>query len=724
MSDRTSPMPPGDSQRDPNEQKTAWASEPTAAYATTPFAAHLNSDTDRTVVQQLADYVSQHARKAQPLAKGYKLVRPIGEGTFGAVWLAEDRAGVKVAIKFFAHGGGREWQQLQDEVRSLAQLETTIGIIPLKEVAPEADPPYFVMSYAEGGSLAQKLEDGTIPVKDAVRYFRHIAEALAFVHAKGIRHCDLKPANILLNQHGQPLIADFGQAHLSDDASPALGTFYYMAPEQAELDSSIPDTRWDVYSLGALLYAMLTGQPPRRDAKLSEELKRTVQLHHRLKIYRDRIRSMPEPTAHRQTPGMDRMLARIVDRCLELNPAKRYRDAGAVIDALETRKRQRRQRPLLALGAVFSLAALGLLATAGAWLARSATADAAASLREQQLLSNQVAAQLAANVLEEKFKDRIGFLESLADADAAQVAGWIEAGSVARKASEGSEIPPELGPLRQWLLTSYMSQYDASKSRSRYFSALVVIDSQGFVLARAGMVRDESKPRVAPSSIEERSDNYDRSYAWRNWFNGERDYFEEENAPRPRKPIGRPNISEPYVGVKFTKGQTNINITVPVVHNKRVVGLLMGNLKWNDFQRWLEEVQFPGGFAAVVNHLGQCLGHKESDIVRPQPRERAPDYFANAPLVRDRLQMYGDFDDPVNGRKYLAASAPFQPIPEQTWIVVVEHELAAALAPVTELQTRLRRVGLWCLAIMALMIGGMWSGLIWTLRREERSAHG
>jgi serine/threonine protein kinase len=717
-------MPSGEAHRDPNDQKTALAPDPTAAYATTPFAAHLNSDTDRTVVQQLSDYVSQHARKAVPLAKGYKLLRPLGEGTFGTVWLAEDRAGVKVAIKFFAHGAGREWQQLQDEVRTLAQLETTAGIIPLKEVEPEADPPYFVMGYAEGGSLAQKIESGAIPVKEAFRYFRHIAEALAFVHAKGIRHCDLKPANILLNQHGQPLIADFGQAHLSDDATPSLGTFYYMAPEQAELDSSIPDTRWDVYSMGALLYAMLTGQPPRRDAQLSEELKRTVQLHHRLKIYRDRIRSMPTPTAHGKMPGMDRMLTQIVDRCLELNPAKRFRDAGAVIDALETRKRQRRQRPLLALGAVFSLAALGLLAAAGAWFARSATADAATSLRVQQLHSNQVAAQLAANVLEEKFKDRIGFLESLVSADSAQLARWIDTGSVARKASEGANVPPELKPLRDWLLTSYLSQYDASKSRSRYFSALVVIDAQGFVLARAGMVRDETKPRIAPSSIEERKDNYDRSYTWRNWFNGERDYFEEENEPKPRKPIGRPNISEPYVGVKFTKGQTSINITVPVIHDDRVVGLLMGNLKWNDFQRWLEEVQFPGGFAAVVNHLGQCLGHKESDLVRPQPRERAPTYFANAPLARDKLQQYSEFSDPVNGRIYLAASAPFQPIPEQTWVVVVEHELAAALAPVIELQNRLRRVGLWCLGIMALMIGGMWSGLIWTLRREERSAHG
>lgn len=718
MSDRTSPMSSGEFPRDPNDQKTAMASEPTAAYATTPFAAHLHNDTDRTVVQQLADYVTQHARKAVPLAKGYKLVQPIGEGTFGTVWLAEDRAGVKVAIKFFAHGAGREWQQLQDEVRTLAQLETTAGIIPLKEVAPEADPPYFVMSYAEGGSLAQKLENGTIPTKDAVRYFRAIAEALAFVHGKGIRHCDLKPGNILLNQHGQPLIADFGQAHLSDDASPALGTFYYMAPEQAELDSSIPDTRWDVYSLGALLYAMLTGQPPRRDAKLSEELKRTVQLHHRLKIYRERIRSMPLPVAHRKVAGMDRMLTEIVDRCLELDPSKRYRDAGAVIDALETRKRQRRQRPLLALGAAFSIAALGLLAAAGAWFARSATADAAEGLRQQQLRSNQVTAQLAANVLEERLRDRVEFLQDLAQ-DSPNLPNVIQTASRARKESEGTDVlvPPGLEPIRRWLLDEYKGR------ASRYFQALVAIDAQGFVLARAGRLGPGS-PSVAPANLEDRREKFDRTYAWRNWFNGVRDYYDAKDQPQPM--MTKPHISQPYVGQYFTRGQMLVNVIVPVRQGDKYAGLLMGNVEWGEFQRWLTDVPLTGGFPVIVNSFGQCLCHQTAESVQPKSGEIAPSYYADSPIPRDRSQLYEDFADPVIGGHFLAASAPFQPVRErdERWIVMIQHDPASALAPVLELQSRLRRVGLWCLAIMALMIGGMWSGLIWTLRREERSAHG
>ncbi len=77
-------------------------------------------------------------------------------------------------------------------------------------------------------------------------------------HSKGVLHCDLKPANVLLDQDGKPRLADFGQSRLSHEQTPALGTLFYMAPEQAD-PQAVPDARWDVYALGAMLYAMLTG---------------------------------------------------------------------------------------------------------------------------------------------------------------------------------------------------------------------------------------------------------------------------------------------------------------------------------------------------------------------------------------------------------------------------------------------------------------------------------
>src|SRR5262245_19095532 len=304
--------------------------------------------------------------KGRPQVPGYEIVRPLGAGTYGEVWQARDEGtGIPVAIKFFAHGTGQQWQLLQEEVKQLASLHEVHGIIKLHDVHPEAEPPYYVMAYAERGSLADRLEQGPLPVREALPLFRQIAEALAYVHAKGIRHCDLKPANILLDARGQALIADFGQAHLSDDASPALGTFFYMAPEQANLSHQIPDTRWDVYGLGALFYAMVTGKPPRATEEMRRQLAATRDLPQRLQLYREGIVRQPKPEAHRRAPGMDGDLAELISRCLEIEPSRRPHDAGAVLAALELRQRRRRQRPLVLFGLAAPLVLLLFMAFAG-----------------------------------------------------------------------------------------------------------------------------------------------------------------------------------------------------------------------------------------------------------------------------------------------------------------------------------------------------------------------
>src|SRR4029077_892458 len=114
-----------------------------------------------------------------------------------------------------------------------------------------------------------------------VSLLREVAVGLAHAHNKGILHCDLKPANILLDQDGKPRLADFGQARLTAEHSPALGTLFYMAPEQADL-TAVPDARWDVYALGALLYSMLTGHPPHRTEAAATEMRTAETLTERL----------------------------------------------------------------------------------------------------------------------------------------------------------------------------------------------------------------------------------------------------------------------------------------------------------------------------------------------------------------------------------------------------------------------------------------------------------
>ncbi len=182
--------------------------------------------------------------------------------------MAIDRnTGRRVAIKFYTHRGGLDWSLLSREVEKLAFLSADRYVVQLIDVGWEADPPYYVMEYVEQGSLEDRLKDGPLPVGQAAQLFREVAVGLVHSHGKGVLHCDLKPANILLDQDGKPRLADFGQSRLSHEQTPALGTLFYMAPEQADLEA-VPDARWDVYALGALMYSMVTGQPPYRSEEL------------------------------------------------------------------------------------------------------------------------------------------------------------------------------------------------------------------------------------------------------------------------------------------------------------------------------------------------------------------------------------------------------------------------------------------------------------------------
>ena len=216
------------------------------------------------------------------------------------------------------------------EVEKLAFLFADRYVVQLLGVGWDADPPYYIMEYLEQGSLADRIAAGPLPVDEAVALFRDVATGLVHAHGKGVLHCDLKPANVLLDQDGKPRLADFGQSRLSTEQAPALGTMFYMAPEQADLEA-VPDARWDVYALGALLYCMLTGGPPYRTGKTVDAFERTPDLNERLRHYRETIEQSPPPSAHRKVRGVDKMLAAIVDRCLAVDPSKRVSQrAGGV----------------------------------------------------------------------------------------------------------------------------------------------------------------------------------------------------------------------------------------------------------------------------------------------------------------------------------------------------------------------------------------------------------
>ena len=142
---------------------------------------------------------------------GYEFERFLGEGAYGEVWVAvEKNTGRRVAIKFYSHRGGLDWSLLSREVEKLAFLFGDRYVVQLVGVGWDAEPPYYVMEYLQRGSLGDLLQQGTLPVAEAVELFREVAVGLLHSHGKGVLHCDLKPANILLDQDGKPRLADFG----------------------------------------------------------------------------------------------------------------------------------------------------------------------------------------------------------------------------------------------------------------------------------------------------------------------------------------------------------------------------------------------------------------------------------------------------------------------------------------------------------------------------------
>ncbi|HJT75749.1 MAG TPA: serine/threonine protein kinase [Gemmataceae bacterium] len=643
-----------------------------------------------------------------PEVAGYRLHRKLGEGTYGKVWLAEEeRTGVRVAIKFLAHGVGQRWQFLQNEVKQLALLHADPGIVQLEDFNPDASPPYYVMRYAEGGSLAQRLEQGPLDLAEAGRIFRQVAEALAYVHAKGIRHCDLKPGNVLFDARGRALLADFGQAHLAQDASPALGTFFYMAPEQADLNNVLPDTRWDVYGLGSLFYAMLTGGPPREDPTLRDQIGNTTELSHRLRRYREMIGQARRPDGHRRVRGMDRPLAQIIDRCLEVDPGRRWRDAGAVLDALRQRASYLRRRPILLFGFLAPL--LLILATVGIvlWSVKDGIREVNQTLRDkgdalavQQQKNDRISARLIARVFERELQDRIDLITSMAQLPKLRQAMKEAGRREPTKDGKDPNLRGLLGELRA--------------DQETKFVRWCLADRQGYVPAIDPFVEFPAE-----------------RYHWREWFNGEGNKADKEGA---WEPLRRLHVSAPYISTaKDHRRLITISAPIPDPDEAgRAVGVLMASFDPTTLKRWTEDVETNRGAVIILDRQGHYLLHPHMDLSLPPDEDdrhkgslkswlgASPLY---AKLLTARQAGVQEYTDPVDHRTYRAGYAPLADDPG--WGVVVCHEPEQ----VEQLQGTFRRSGVVPKILIAVIVQGVLVAALWVwlwrmLRRPEEFAHG
>jgi len=270
-----------------------------------------------------------------PQVDGYEVVRVLEQGGMGIVYEARQKAlGRRVALKMISGPmlSARQLGRFRTEVESAAHLQHP-NIVQIFEVGQASGRPFFSMEFIDGGSLASAMASRIwrTPTlegpQSAAEMLATIARAVHYAHERGIVHRDLKPSNVLLTKDGVPKIADFGLAkRLNEDSGhtetgEVLGTPNYMAPEQAEGKKDLVGPRTDVYSLGAILYELLTGQPPFRSDNVLHAL---------------RLLTSQEPVApSRLAPTVPRDLEAICLKCLEKTPAQRYGSAQELADDIE-----------------------------------------------------------------------------------------------------------------------------------------------------------------------------------------------------------------------------------------------------------------------------------------------------------------------------------------------------------------------------------------------------
>jgi serine/threonine protein kinase/WD40 repeat protein len=267
---------------------------------------------------------------AQRVFGDYEILDEIARGGMGVVYKARQKSLNRlVALKMILHGpfSNAEFvRRFQIEAETVARLHHP-NIVTIYEVGEQDGHRYLAMEYIEGQDFGALAHDKPLPPRRAAAHLKRVAEAIHYAHEQGILHRDLKPSNLLLDSLDQPRVTDFGLAKLMTQdlaltiTGQALGSPGFMAPELAAGKSGESGTRGDIYSLGAVLYYLLTGRPPFQGETVQDIL---LQMHN------------SEPLAPgRLNPSVPADLETICLKCLRPEPAKRYETAAELADDLE-----------------------------------------------------------------------------------------------------------------------------------------------------------------------------------------------------------------------------------------------------------------------------------------------------------------------------------------------------------------------------------------------------
>ncbi|WP_437985161.1 protein kinase domain-containing protein [Sorangium sp. So ce117] len=282
------------------------------------------------------------AAPGQVIARRYQLTDPLGAGSFGEVWTAQDLVlGRPVALKWMHRGAGAGSARVRREIAALRMLRVP-GVVQLLDEGVEGDRPFVVMERVEGtpfpgGAIPDAAPPSRRAWADITAPALALFEVLARVHAAGIVHRDLKPDNVLVDAEGRPTVLDFGISLWSEpgarltQANQVLGTPLYLAPEQ--IMGAAVDARADLYAAGVMLYQALTGHVPHAAKELKALLLARL--------------SSPAVPIQEVAPGTPAQLAEVINRLLAQRPEDRFRSAAEALAALRGGRVSRRHGPEL-----------------------------------------------------------------------------------------------------------------------------------------------------------------------------------------------------------------------------------------------------------------------------------------------------------------------------------------------------------------------------------------
>jgi TolB-like protein/tRNA A-37 threonylcarbamoyl transferase component Bud32/Flp pilus assembly protein TadD len=297
------------------------------------LSAGIDGDGEQPQTEETLDHLLRriHGSDADWLLGNYQILEEIGRGGMGVIYRARQRHSRRiVALKriLSCHADSRETlMRFRREAQAAAKLDHP-NILPIYEVSQsEEGLPFFSMKFAGGGSLLEAAPALRSEPRRAVALMAKVARALQYAHDQGILHRDLKPGNILLDGHSEPLVSDFGLAKWLEPTgdltrTPSIfGTPGYIAPEQVNGSTGKLTPAADIYGLGAILFHLLTGRPPFTG-------------EHALKVIQQTTEK-PAPKLRSLARALDRDLETICAKCLEREPHARYRSAGELAEDLE-----------------------------------------------------------------------------------------------------------------------------------------------------------------------------------------------------------------------------------------------------------------------------------------------------------------------------------------------------------------------------------------------------